>query len=169
MRAALPLFTLCAVNAAVAAGVAAPQQPSEVELRCMYCVEVLKAEINLQQHMISASDEAANNATSPQVRQQWLDTSSELLQGLARLEGVLNRMQVYLLPRIHTLDPYALATALRQGDTDYEESRAIADRCAVECGRLQATNELQACSSACGDRALLTRVSACDNAAWLPH
>ena len=135
----------------------------------MYCVEVVKAQISLQQHMISESDEAANNATTPQVRQQWLDTSSELLQGLARLEGVLNRLQVYLLPRIHTLDPYALATALRQGDADFQESRETADRCAVECGRLRAANEVQACGTSCGDKAVLTRVIECDNPTWLPH
>lgn len=44
----------------------------------MYCVEVIRAEIDLQQHMISASVDAAGRATTPELRQQWIDTSAEL-------------------------------------------------------------------------------------------
>ena len=70
----------------------------------MYCVEVLRVEIDLQRHLISASDAAAASAVTPDLRQQWIDTSAELLQGLAKLEVVRYRLQVYMLPRIRTLD-----------------------------------------------------------------
>jgi len=84
----------------------------------MYCVEVIRAEIELQQHMISSSVDAAGRATTPELRQQWIDTSAELIQGLAKLEGVLYRLQVHMLPRLHALDSLALAEAIRQASTE---------------------------------------------------
>jgi hypothetical protein len=123
-----------------AATAQAPAPPSDAELRSVYCVEVLRTEITLQQHMISASSEAAGMA-QPQLRAQWIDTSAELLKRLAKLEGALYRLQVYLLPRIAAIDPLALAAAIRRANADVEESA--------------------------GNDAQLTRVSACENPAWL--
>jgi hypothetical protein len=163
--AALVLSTVSALTTGVAA-----QQPAAGadEMRSMYCVEVIRAEIDLQHHMISASDDAANSATTPALRQQWIDTSSELLQGLAKLEALRYRLQAYMLPRMHGLDSFALAAAIREGDADFEASRAVADRCAAECATPQLTNGPQACSASCGDSGALTRVSACQNPTWLP-
>jgi hypothetical protein len=158
-------------------GVAAQQPvPGADEMHSMYCVEVIRAEIDLQHHMISASDDAAGNAVTPQLRQQWIDTSSELLQGLARLELLRYRLQSYMLPRMQALDAFALAAAIRQGDADFEASRALADHCTAECVTLQpqttngpqATQGPQACAASCGDSDALTRVSACQNPTWLP-
>jgi hypothetical protein len=154
------------VSALSTAASAQPRPPSDAELRAMYCVSVVRAEIGLQHRMISASDEAAGGAATPELRQQWIDTSSELLQGLARLEVVLYRLQFFMLPRIHELDAFALASAIRQGDSDFEESRAVADRCAAQCNA--ASGELQVCIASCSNNALLSRVSACDNPSWLP-
>jgi len=154
----------------VSTGVGAQQQPpSGDELHSMYCVEVIRAEIDLQRHLISASDAAAGNAITPAVRQQWIDTSAELLQGLAKLEAVRYRLQAYMLPRIRALDSFALATAMRQGEADFQASKIVADRCAAECNSAQAaTQPPQACSASCGDKATLSRVSACDKPTWLP-
>ena len=166
----LPRATLLSSFLSVTAAVAAQQQPpSSDELRSMYCVEVIRAEIDLQHHLISASDAAAASATTPELRQQWLDTSVELLQGLTKLEAVRYRLQIYMLPRIPALDSFALATAMRQGNADFEESRAVADRCAVECNAPQAANQQPpVCSLSCGDKTSLSRVSACDKPTWLP-
>src|SRR5215472_5995701 len=119
---------------------AAQQAPSGEELRSMYCVEVLRTEITVQQHMISASSEAAG-VGEPALREQWIDTSAELLQRLAKLERALHRLQRYMLPRIPALDSYPLASAIRQGNSDVQDSS--------------------------GNDALLTRVRACENPSWL--
>jgi hypothetical protein len=153
----------------VSTGVAAQQQtPSDDELRSMYCVEVLRVEIDLQHHLISASDAAAASAITPALRQQWIDTSAELLQGLAKLEVVRYKLQAYMLPKIRALDSAALATAMRQGDSDFQDSRVIADRCAAECNPGQTSNQQPfVCSASCGDKALLSRISACDKPTWV--
>jgi hypothetical protein len=165
----LPFGALLLSALSVSTGVAAQQQaPSGDELRSMYCVEVLRAEIDLQRHLISASDAAAASAITPELRQQWIDTSAELLQGLAKLEVVRYRLQAYMLPRIRALDSSALATAMRQGDSDFQDSRLIADHCAAECNPGQTSNQQAfVCSASCGDKALLSRVSACEKPTWL--
>jgi hypothetical protein len=160
---------LSPLAAAPALSAAEPRAPNDNELRSMYCVSVVREEIGLQQHLIASSDEAASNAATPELRQQWISTSAELLQRLQKLEGVLGRLQAYMLPRIPALDSLALGTAIRKGDADFQESRAIADRCAAQCDAAHAVNEqLTSCSSSCSDNALLTRVNACDNPTWLP-
>jgi len=118
----------------------AQEAPSEEELRSMYCAEVLRTEITVQQHMISASSEAAG-VGEPAMRAQWIDTSAELLQRLAKLERALRRLQLYMLPRIPALDSYPLASAIRQANADVQD--------------------------ASGNDALLTRVRACENPHWL--
>jgi len=153
----------------VSGSAVAQQAPSGDELHSMYCVEVIRAEIGLQHHLISAADAAASSAPTPALRQQWIDTSAELLQGLERLEVVRYRLQTYMLPRISALDSLSLATAMRQGDADFRESRAVAEQCAVECTEPQANSQQSlVCSTSCSDKATLNRVSACEKPAWLP-
>jgi len=122
-------------------GTAAAQEraPSEEELHSMYCVEVLRTEITSQDHMITATSEAAGMA-EPQSREQLISTSSELLQRLAQLEDALRRLQVYMLPRIAALDARALATAIREANADAQGSWS--------------------------DEAVLNRVRACENPTW---
>ena len=116
------------------------RQPSDEEAHSIYCVEVLRAEIRLQQHLISAASEAAGLA-EPQSRAQWTETSAELLQQLTKLEGALNRLQVYLLPRLPAIDSLALASVIRQASVDLEGSWS--------------------------DEELSGRVRACEDPAWL--
>jgi len=165
----LPCTAVVLATLSVATSAAAQQHaPSGDELRSMYCLEVVRAEIDLQHHLISAADTAAASAATPALRQQWIDTSAELLQGLATLELVRYRLQTYMLPRIPALDSAALAIAVRQGEADFQDSRAAADRCAVECNP-QTMNPPPACSAACGSESSLGRLSACYKPTWLPQ
>jgi hypothetical protein len=159
---------LPAVVAAFAGNAVAQQRaPSDDELHSMYCVEVLRAQITLQQHMISASSDAAG-AAQPEQRAQWIDTSAELLQRLTKLQGVLSDLQAYMLPRIPTLDALALAAAIRQADSDVEQSRT-ASGCAGECddpthAQPQPPRPQPASWSGAS---LLTRLSGCENPTWI--
>ena len=75
---ARPALLLSLVSTSTAV-VAQQQPPTGDELRSMYCIEVLRAEIGLQRHLISAADTAAGSAVTLEQRQQWIDTSAELL------------------------------------------------------------------------------------------
>lgn len=133
---------LSALSAFTGSATAQPRVPSADELHSMYCVEVLRTEITLQHHMISELSEAAGMA-QPALREQWIDTSAELLRRLAELEGALHRLQIYMLPRIPTIDSLALASAIRQANTDVQESW--------------------------NNDALLSRVARCENPTWVPR
>lgn len=109
----LILLALCGFSGNAAAQ---GRPPSGEELHSMYCVETLRAEITLQNHLISASSEAAGTAEAAQ-RAQWLDTSAELLQRLEKLQGSLRRLQAYMLPRISSIDALALASVIRQASS----------------------------------------------------
>jgi len=163
---ARPALLLSLVSTSTAV-VAQQQPPTGDELRSMYCIEVLRAEIGLQRHLISAADTAAGGAVTLEQRQQWIDTSAELLQGLERLEFVRYRLQTYMLPRIPALDAFSLADAMRRGDADFQASRAVADQCAVECSAPSNQQPL-VCSTSCGDKTTLDRVTACEKPVWLP-
>ena len=95
----------------------------------------------MQHQTISASSEAAG-VGPPELREQWTETSAELLQGLAKLEGALYRLQLYMLPRIQTIDSLALAIPIRQANADVQESR--------------------------NNDTLLMRMRACESPTWLP-
>src|SRR5262249_61944414 len=104
---------LSALSAATGGATAQQPPPSGDELRSMYCIEVIRAEIDLQHHSISASDTAAASPITPALRQQWIDTSAELLQGLAKLEAVRKQVPTYMLPRSPALDESAHGTRSR--------------------------------------------------------
>jgi hypothetical protein len=141
--------------------------PNDDELHSMYCVEVIRAEITLQQHLISASNEAAGTA-QPESREQWIATSAELLQQLAKLEEVLHQLQAYMLPRIPAVDSLALASEIRHAEADIEDSRTISETCAGECGEpARAANPPQPrTDSSWTHAALLIRVRGCENPTW---
>ena len=132
---------LCVLCALTCNATAQPRAPSDDELHSMYCAEVLRTEITLQHHMISASSEAAG-VGQRELREQRIDTSAELLRGLAKLEGALYRLQLYMLPRIPAIDSLALASAIRQANADVQESRS--------------------------SDAPLSRMRACESPTWLP-
>src|SRR5262249_61726209 len=104
---------LSALSAATGVPPAKQHPPSGDELRSMYCIEVIRAQIDLQHHSISASDTAAASPITPALRQQWIDTSAELLQGLAKLEAVRKQVPTYMLPRSPALDESAHGTRSR--------------------------------------------------------
>ena len=160
---------LLATLASLAGNAVAQQRvPNDDELHSMYCVEVIRAEIILQQHLISASNEAAGTA-QPESREQWIATSAELLQQLAKLEEVLHQLQVYMLPRIPAIDSLALASEIRHADADIEDSRTISDTCVGECAEpARAANPQppRADSVSWSHAAVLIRVRGCENPTW---
>ncbi|HLJ39224.1 MAG TPA: hypothetical protein VKT54_12545 [Steroidobacteraceae bacterium] len=135
---AVVLATLLSVSAGQAT--AQSRAPNEEELHSMYCVEVLRAQITLQEHMISALSEAAG-VTPSQSRQQWIDTSAELFRQLEKLQGALYRLQGYMLPRIPAIDSSALAAAVRQANAELPASWS--------------------------NEALLRQMNACENPTWV--
>jgi hypothetical protein len=141
--------------------------PTDAELRSAYCIPVLRWEINLARQ--------ADSQLGPDVSDSPPEQKARTLvrEGIAKLESTLNRLQLYLLPRIMHRDPVALAAAQNRGEADVRQVQAVSDRCVKDCG---ASNPLEpsddkkrACLDSCKpDMDLVTRVGACASPTWLP-
>jgi hypothetical protein len=127
--------------------------PSDGELRSAYCIPVLKWQIT-QAKSIAA---VANAADGPR-------------NDLPQLESALNRLQLYLLPRIAYRDPVSLMGAQKRGEADTQELESMTQRCSARClGADKGNHEQQgACWNSCADSGLIDRMRACRNPSWLP-
>lgn len=152
-------------------GVAGAQEtePTDVELRSAYCIAVLNADINLTDKLIANSDASVKSAPTPELRQLDLKMNSDLRDGLAKFESALNRLKLYLLPRMVSRDPIAITAAMNRGQADIHEVMAMADRCGAKCARPgQTPDQIAACDTSCFDKDLMARVEACVSPIWLP-
>jgi len=169
VNARLLLLALFAACLAVFSPAAVAQQavPTDVELRSAYCLSVIKGDIDLQHKMIAQVDAGLKNAPTPELQQQATKVNAELREGLTKFEAVLNRLQLYLLPRMGSRDPIALTAAMKRGEVDVQEVMAMAERCSARCDPLPG-NQPAACNASCIDNDLVMRVQACTTPTWLP-
>ena len=162
----LPLFAACLAAFSTAAA-AQETVPSDAELRSAYCMSVIKADIGLAQQFIAQQDAGSRSATTPEQRQQATNTVAVLREWLTKLNAVLTRLQLYLVPRMGALDPIALTAAMKRGEADVQEVIAATDRCSAKCLPLPG-DQPAACNASCIGKDLMTRVSACTAPTWLP-
>ncbi len=152
--------------------------PTDIELRASYCVRVLQSDIaNLNSLGAKIDDTAARiHEVPPDLRQQILHTLQEskrdLPQKIAERESALNRVQLFILPRIKYLDATALLAATRRAESDLRESAAVGGRCLRQCAEPKA-GETEAersgsCLRSCMGGDLQSRLEACRNPTWLP-
>lgn len=173
----LRLCVLAAVCFATAAFAQRPL-PTDTELRAAYCVRVLQSDIaNLHSLRAGIDDSAARiNEVPPDLRQQVLRTLEEskrdLPQKLSERETALNRVQLFILPRMRYLDSTALLAATRRADSDLQESAAVGSKCVRECSEPTrgdgADDRSASCLRTCMGGDLQSRLEACRNPTWLP-
>jgi hypothetical protein len=156
--------SLAALSTAAAAQDAVP---TDIELRSAYCLSVIKADIDLEHKMIAQTDALVKSAPTPELQQRLLKSSAPLHEALTKLEAVLNRLQLYLMPRMGARDPIALTAAMKRGGADFQEGQAMAERCSAKCANLPG-DEPAACVNSCVDNDLVARLKACTTPTWLP-
>lgn len=163
------LAPLAACLTAFAVTTDAQQQavPTDTELRSAYCMSVIKAEVGVYQRGAAKADAAVKNASTPEQQQWAAKISAEAHEELTKLEAALDRLQLYLLPRLQARDPVALAAAMKRGDADFQGLMTMGERCPTKCGGPQ-DDKWRACMNSCLDKDLQARVRACDTPTWLP-
>jgi hypothetical protein len=163
----LALFTAVYLSALTEAAAAQQAVPTDTELRSAYCASVIRGDIDLQQKMIAQIDAAVKSAPTPELQQQAIKASTELHEGLTKIETVRDRLKLYLLPRIGSLDPIAITAAMHRGEADVQEVMAMVNRCSAKCDPLPG-DQRATCNASCVDNDLIARVKACTNPTWLP-
>jgi hypothetical protein len=152
--------------------------PTDTELRAAYCVRVLQIDVtNLHSLSTQLADMAAHiQDVPPDLRQQAFQTLQEskrdLSQKIVERESALNRVQLFILPRMNYLDATALLAAIRRAESDRQESDAVSSKCSRQCTEPKAgkttADGIASCLRSCMGSDLQSRLEACRNPAWLP-
>ena len=162
-RRLLPLSLLLLVTAASAQQQYSP--PTDNDLRTAYCIPVTKQFIGLTQRALSEIH--PDKAPTPELKQSLTKAEADLRSGLAKYQANLNRMQLYLLPKLMKLEPLSIAGATHRADEDMQAVAAAAEQCGAKCNPLPEKTEAE-CYASCPDAALITRIRACGDPNWLP-
>ena len=157
---------LCAM---AAAGGQQFVMPSDNELRTAYCVPVINATIDMDNQVIAALE--ANSSSTPEGQQRTHNALDLARESLAKTQQIRSRLQLYLAPKVETLDPAALHAAMSRGEADMAQLKASSERCAAKCSTVTApsADQMSACTASCTDPDLVARVRACRNPTWLPY
>lgn len=140
--------------------------PTDKDLRVAYCISILKQTIGVSQQTIKMAE---NPPTPPPPElKEWVTKSAETSRKLlAGYQANLNRLQLYLTPKLTSLDPLAIAGATHRAEADWQAYGGAVARCTLKCLKVPEKEQAE-CFSSCGDVPLLTRVTACRDPDSLP-
>ena len=163
----LPLVVLPAGSS-----IAQAPLPTETELRAAYCIPVLQDDIAGLHELLDSIMEsmaAVTDDVPPAMRQEWKDSieksKRDLPEHIKARESALNRVQLFIIPRMRYLDPAALLSATARAKADIQENAADTRKCTNQC---TTSGQIKSCMSACVNSDLSARLDACRNPTWLP-
>jgi hypothetical protein len=115
---------------------------------------------------------AENPPTPPPPElKEWVTKSAETSRKLlAGYQANLNRLQLYLTPKLTSLDPLAIAGATHRAEADWQAYGGAVARCTLKCFKLPEKEQAECFSSvsSCQDAALLPSIGQCRDPNWLP-
>ena len=140
--------------------------PTDNDLRAAYCISILKHYISLAQQTLNMAEHAPT--PPPPELKQWLTKAEETTRArLAGYQANLNRLQLYLTPKLTSLDPLAIAGATHRAEADWQAMGRAVGRCSPKCFKLPEKEQAE-CFASCQDGALLTRIGQCRDPNSLP-
>lgn len=162
----LSLFALLATTA-----FGQTQLPTDIELHAAYCIPVIQNDIkglkSARDDLQKMLDSPAVHDAPPEVLGLLRKQQNELPQTIAERQSILNRLQLFLLPRIQYLDASALLAATSRAKPDMDDWSRLADKCIRECAQPQ-ERITEACLRKCQRGPLEDRLTTCRNPTWLP-
>lgn len=126
--------------------------PDKVDLRAVYCAKI-------DEHMLTVLAKPASSSTPP--------AAQEVSKRLAATERAnLQRIRLYLMPRIPYLDPVGLASAAKSAKSDIREADRKARACAAQC--IYRADWIE-CTVQCNSGSeVAARMRRCRDTSWLP-
>lgn len=150
------------------------QPPTDADLRTAYCIEVTQEAIKTLddsiRHVEADIERAKNTPTAPHGKELAAveqDLKSGLQKSLAESDSLLNRLQLYLLPRISYLDPTGLMGAQARARSDLQQLSTESAPCLKKCMAGHRDN-VEQCALACPVTDVQARVRTCLRPTWLP-
>lgn len=115
--------------------------PTDIELRAMYCIRIT-------QEFLAPMQSAQN---------------PDLQANIDKAESTLQRLRLYMLPRMSELDLTSSAAAYAAGKNGYQEFNQVVGQCILRCG------QNSQCLKDCGNsNTTVKRVQSCGDATFLP-
>ena len=150
--ATLALATLILIAPYTFTNVRAQQLPNDVDLKAAYCIGVL------QQILPGLKSQQFPPETKDSLK-------NEVAKAVEQLDSNLNRLQLYLLPRIGYLDLTGIVAAGVQSQDDYTRSLREGGDCLTECYNKADAN----CTYECSRSGASTKMRMCVNISFLPY
>lgn len=151
---ALPRSAILLLTTVCSAPLLAQQLPSQVDLKAAYCIPIVQYQLQLVRGIVPG--DSAQAQAAQQMRAKLL----------SEMESRLNRLQLYLVPRIPYLEPTALLAAAKSADNDIGRSRQLGDTCRQQCA---GTADIASCFAECGKESdVPVRMGGCSRLDWLP-
>jgi hypothetical protein len=147
------------------------QLPNDVEQKAMYCLAVIK----LQNSDYVAGDtyieSTEKSVTDPVVRKILEDVIAINKKDIAKLEDNINRIQLFLLPRISYLEPDAMLAASSRGKMDFVKQKQSLKlkQCIDRCKNSVASQKTLCLKDCMEEDELNRRIFQCRDLSFLPY
>jgi hypothetical protein len=161
--------------------------PTPTDLHAAYCVESLKEHLQFEEQalnsinaLIAARPMPPASAASSAGDQELTQTRTMTLQEISNSNASLQRIELYLNPRVGYLDPTGLMAAMVAAKNDVSRISATVRACSRQCPIRGTTTEeaaqlLQKCVHDCVEKAmpdadsLSSKLKSCRApSSWLP-
>jgi len=175
MRTATSAGLLISLSLALPGITDAQQLPNDADLRSAYCMPIEEGSVNLLKQVLAQL--VANTERPTPEQERAIENYRQILQ---KQTSTLDRLRMYLMPRIPYLDPAALTAAKQRGTADFGAAQRITDDqgqagCLIQCTTKQGENKTtvdpDACAKQCLPPSLLAlrdRIASCNDPDWLP-
>lgn len=144
--------------------------PDESELKSAYCNAVIKKQLSAIKVEISPQPQSPASTDNAVLNDALRALQLSMQRQTKILQDNLNRVQLYLLPRLKYLDSDAILAAHRRGEVDFQRQRdtGAAAKCRSECSDLMETSNQ--CLAECMRRDPLNkRIFQCRDLDFLPY
>lgn len=121
------------------------QAPNPTDLRAAYCISLTKALLaEVQQSMPQMSKPLSPDAP-PEIVQQHNAALEKMQSAMAAANARLNKLQLYLLPRMQYVDALGLVSADKSARDDLQRIESTGSKCIPQCPAGTGENCLRDC------------------------
>lgn len=146
------------------------QLPSDSELKAHYCLAVVKSWLRTDDEQIQTGEFNLKQEADPVKKSQWTQFLQISRDGRADDADIFNRLQSFINPKLTYLEPRALSSAYKRGETDViaNANSGISEQCTAKC-KNPGGNTYMACAKSCLEAdPLWRRVVQCRSLEFLP-
>jgi hypothetical protein len=145
-------------------------EPTDAELRSVYCLKMLRSQLEMAKPVLAQRDAAIQSAQTPEAKDFQTKLALDTRKSVAEIERAVDRLQAYLLPRFMSRDPVAMIAAQKRADADWHALWEASGRCLNECPPPTSADDpkTRACLQSCDRPEIREQLNACKNPSWLP-